>query len=76
MLTHYSYAFFFFREKEATHAHLACMITFRKSMIEKKRMIKKTHDRKSMESIVREKAWIVKTLSSLYKDGEHNVIGG
>ena len=51
------------------------MITFRKSMIEKKRMIKKTHDRKSMESIVREKAWIVKTLSSLYKDGEHNVMG-
>ena len=27
-----------------------------------------------MESIVREKAWIVKTLSSLYKDGEHNVM--
>ena len=32
-------------------------------------------EKKSMESIVREKAWIVKTLSSLYKDGEHNVIG-
>ena len=29
-----------------------------------------------MESIVREKAWIVKNLSSLYKDGEHNVIKG
>ena len=28
-----------------------------------------------MESIVREKAWIAKTLSSLYKDGEHNVMG-
>ena len=27
-----------------------------------------------MESIVREKAWIVKTLSSLYKDGEHIVV--
>ena len=29
-----------------------------------------------MESIVREKEWIVKTLPSLYKDGEHNAIGG
>ena len=32
-------------------------------------------DKKSMESIVREKEWIIKTLSSLYKDGEHNVMG-
>ena len=27
-----------------------------------------------MESIVREKVWIAKTLLSLYKDGEHNVM--
>jgi hypothetical protein len=27
-----------------------------------------------MGSIVREKAWITKTSSSLHKDGEHNVI--
>ena len=26
--------------------------------------------------VTREKAWIVKTLSSLYKDGKHNVIRG
>ena len=50
MLMHFS------REKKATHAHLAYMITFRKSMIEKK-----THDRKSKESIVR------KSIKSIFR---------
>ena len=42
---------------------------------------KKMHDRKSKKSIVRksmkkEGLLCVKPLPSLYKDGEHNVIGG
>ena len=39
--------------KKATHAHLACM----KSLVRRKCMIKKTHDRKHK---LEEKAWIAK----------------
>ena len=52
---------YFLGIKKATHAHLACMITFRKSMIEKKRMIKITHDRKSKKSIIR------KSMKSIFR---------
>ena len=64
-------------KEKATHAHLACMNT----IVDKNASSQKKHDyfRKNIldkaYSLLIEKAWIAKTLSSLYKDGEHNVIG-